>query len=710
MYSQHNGIRSNSFIFLKFATALYRQMKLNEGDYMDAPASLQASSGLPYPFGATEKKKGVNFALYVKEAEKVSICFFQEDQGETPFHEIELDPAHHKTGEVWHALIEGLSLPIVYGYRIKLRNQDDTLLLLDPYAKAIYGSPKWGEPADRTVPYRPLGKVIQGDSFDWQKDRPLHLPMKDLIIYEMHVRGFTQHPSSGVEYPGTYRGLIEKIPHLLDLGVNAIELMPIYEFNEREVSQLNPHTHEPLFNYFGYSTLNFFSPMTRYASQSNGDQAINEFKMMVRELHKNGIEIILDVVYNHTCEGNEQGPTLCYRGLDPKTYYMINAEGHYLNFSGCGNTLNCNHPITIELILNSLRYWVTEMHIDGFRFDLASILNRAENGTPLENAPIVEAISQDPILANTKLIAEAWDAGGLYQVGAFTAGSPRWSEWNGKYRDIVRCFIKGTSGFKSAFATALCGSQDLYGMGRAPYCSINFITAHDGFSLGDLVTYNDKHNFVNGENNRDGFDHNDSWNCGFEGHSSNKKIVFMRERQIRNFHLALILAQGVPMLLMGDEYVHTKDGNNNTWCQDNAFNWFLWDHLDYRPGFYRYYSSLIKFRKKHPLLGKDSFLSPDDVTWHGLHPHQPDWGNDNKFLAFTLNILGQGPDLYAAFNAAHIPHTVHLPPAANGKSWCWVVNTHNPPPEDFFEGAPPSKLESHTIRIPSYSAILLQAR
>jgi isoamylase len=670
--------------------------------------NLQILPGKPYPFGASALEGGINFAIATSEAQALSLCLFEENNQEKPFQEIELDPLINKTGEVWHVQISGLPSFIVYGYRLfpDASNKENSYLLLDPYAKAVASHPVWGSrPND---PYRPLGKVTEDSSFDWQGDKPLHIPNKDLILYEMHIRGFTRDASSQVQHPGTFLGVIEKIPYLKDLGVNALEIMPIHEFNEKEALQANPKTKQRLCNYFGYSTVNFFAPMNRYASQSTQDKALIEFKTMVRELHKNGIEVILDVVYNHTFEGNQMGPTLSFRGLNRRAYYMMDGGGNYLNFSGCGNTLNANHPWTRELILKSLRYWVTEMHVDGFRFDLASILTRAENGAPLGNAPIVEAISLDPILSQTKLIAEAWDAGGLYQVGGFYPGT-RWSEWNGHYRDIVRRFIKGTAGLKTAFATALCGSQDLYGWGRTPTCSINFITAHDGFSLADLVTYNGKHNEENGEDNRDGFDHNDSWNCGLEGHSSNKKIVFLRERQIRNFHLALILSQGIPMLVMGDEYAHTRHGNNNTWCQDNELNWFLWNRLETRPGFYRFFRSLIHFRKNHPQLGRDTFLEDKDITWHGLTPQNPDWGNDNRFVAFTLHSEQRG-DLYIAFNAGHLAQTINLPPAGQGKHWRWVVNTHNPPPDDFFDEGNRQKLLTNTYRIPSYSAIMVEAK
>jgi isoamylase len=677
---------------------------------MDKQASL-VGPGQPYPFGATEHKKGINFAVYAKEAEKLSLCLFEEQHLETPFQEFELDPKKHKTGEVWHVLVSNLPPFCAYGFRVTpYQDKNSSCLILDPYAKIIASESTWGSPPGQDRFYRPLGKVVADHTFDWEGDTFPRIPMKDLILYEMHIRGFTQHPSSEVQHRGTYQGLTEKIPYLKYLGVNAVEIMPIHEFNEKEAMQVHPHTKQKLVNYFGYSTVNFFAPMNRYASQTEKDQILTEFKTMVKELHKNGIEVILDVVYNHTFEGSEKGPTLSFRGLDRHGYYMINGDGSYLNFSGCGNTFNCNYPVTRELILNSLRYWVTEMHVDGFRFDLASILTRAENGAPLGNPPLVEAISQDPILTGTKLIAEAWDAGGLYQVGNFTQGSSRWSEWNGRYRDNVRRFIKGTPGYKNAFATAICGSQDLYGHGRSPYCSINFVTAHDGFSLADLVTYNEKHNLENGEENRDGFDHNDSWNCGIEGHSSNKKIVYLRERQIRNFHLALMISQGVPMLLMGDEYSHTRDGNNNTWCQDNELNWFLWNRLDERSGFHRFYRLLIDFRKKYPLLGRNIFLSEKDITWHGLTSFNPQWESDNRFVAFTLNLPDdKGPDLYVAFNASHVSLTITIPKAAEGKCWYWVVNTHNLPPEDFFDEEHPIKLEAQTYRISSYSAIMLRA-
>jgi isoamylase len=664
---------------------------------------IEIEKGFPYPFGATTFDNGINFAIYVKEAQEVILCFFDENNPITPFQEFELDPKINRTGEVWHAYIKQLPHYSLYGYRINHQEQ----ILLDPYAKGISSPPVWRSRVEE--PYLPVGKIVDQIEFDWESDQFPRIPKHDLVIYEMHVRGFTANVSSNVQYPGTFLGIVEKIPYLKSLGINAIELMPIFEFNENEAQQVNPLTGEKLCNYFGYSTVNFFSPMNRYASQSIRDRAILEFKAMVKELHRAGIEIYLDVVYNHSFEGNEKGPTLEFRGIAPSTYYMIDEHGSYLNFSGCGNTINSNHPIVREFILTSLRYWVSEMHVDGFRFDLASILTRAENGTPLNNAPIVEAISLDPILADTKLIAEAWDAGGLYQVGGFYPGN-RWSEWNGRYRDVIRKFIKGTAGHKSAFATAICGSQDLYGWRGTPTCSINFVTCHDGFSLADLTSYNNKHNEANGEDNRDGFDHNDSWNCGAEGFSNNKKIIFLRERQMRNFLLALMVSQGIPMLLMGDEYAHTRKGNNNTWCQDNELNWFLWNQQEGRPAFFDFVKFLIQFRKDSPLLSRPEFLTPENITWHGLTLNNPDWLNDNGLVAFTLNNPDRSPGLYIAFNAFHIAQSIAIPHPGKKKHWYWVINTHNAAPEDFFDDENSLRFDSHGFRIPSYTAIMLKAK
>lgn len=668
--------------------------------------SLSTSPGIPFPLGCTENKSGVNFAIYIKNAHEVFICLFNEANSTIPFEEIKLDPLINKTGETWHIAFDSLPSFTLYNYRVIPQiDKGKCYHLLDPYAKGISSHSQWGEISKKNIPYKPLGKFIP-DSYDWEGDRPLNIPLNELIIYEMHVRGFTQHPSSGVDHLGTFSGIKHKIPYLKSLGINAVELLPIFEFNECETQLVNPKNHQKLHNFFGYSTVNFFSPMNRYAAQCEEAKALNEFKDLVKALHQNGIEVILDVVFNHTFEGSQTGPSLCFRGLDAEAYYMINDQGAYLNFSGCGNTINSNHPIVIEWIIQALRYWVVEMHIDGFRFDLASIMTRDEDGTPLAKAPLVEAISKDPCLSQTKLIAEAWDAAGLYQVGSFYRGK-RWSEWNGKYRDCVRRFIKGTPGNKTAFATCLAGSQDLYGWRGSPLCSVNFVTAHDGFSLADLVSYNDKHNEENGEQNKDGFDHNDSWNCGVEGPSHNKKIISLRDRQMRNFLLALSLSQGIPMFSMGDEYAHTRKGNNNTWCQDNELNWFLWDHLDKQHDFHRFFKGLIEFRKNEPLLRHENFLTEQDVTWHGVQLMNAEWDKDNGFVAFTLNNQDGIPKLYAAFNASTSGLTVAIPLAPKDQAWHWVVNTNNSPPDDFYDANQRKLVDGHSLKMGPFSAVLL---
>ena len=664
-------------------------------------------SGFPAPLGVSFIDGKVNFAVYAKDAPRVLLYLFQEEQPEKPYLVVELLSDSHKTGWIWHASIQGILPDTLYGYEV-IKNKEgvkkETHILLDPYAKALYSPKHW----NGYTAYRPLGKILFPTSFDWEGVPKPKTPLERLIIYEAHIRGFTQDKSSKIAASGTYTGLIDKIPYLLDLGINAVELMPIFEFNEREVDLFNPATGEKLCNYFGYSPVTFFSPMNRFAFSSEGGGAVREFKTMVRELHRHGIEVLLDVVYNHTAEGNENGPTLSFKGFHRDTYYLLDEKSRDFNFSGCGNTCRCNHPVMQQLILDSLRYWATEMQIDGFRFDLASILTRGDRGTPSIPAPIIEMIAYDPILADTKLIAEAWDAAGLYQVGGFYPTS-RWLEWNGKYRDTVRQFIKGTARFKSAFATALSGSEDLFGWRGSPSCSINFVTAHDGFSLADLVTYNQKHNEENGENNRDGTDHNISWNCGIEGHSANKKIVALRERQIRNFHLALMVSQGIPMLVMGDEYAHTRDGNNNPWCQDNTLNWFQWDAFEKQPGFYRFYRNLVHFRKMHAsFFMRTKFLRDHDVSWHGVTPFHPEWEKDNHFVAFTLNDTLGEPQLYIAFNSDHTTVNAAIPKLEAQKVWKWVVDTYNTSPEDFLEEGARKEVDSHSVRVQAYSSIVLK--
>jgi isoamylase len=670
--------------------------------------------GSSTPLGASRRGKGINFALFSEHADKVTLCLFS-PASRHPFVEIPLDPAINKTGWVWH--IHVTNLPgdhLEYGYKVVGLDKDPRAhfdpekILSDPYARSLNTALQWGHPDLTEEEWIPRGKVILDAPFDWEGTSSPKIPEEDLIIYEMHVRSFTQHPSSKAKAPGTFLGIIEKIPYLKSLGINAIELMPIFEFNECENPCINPKTKQKLKNFWGYSTINFFAPMNRYAHSHEWSGAIDDFRTLVKEMHKNEIEVHLDVVYNHTAEGNQKGPLFSFKGIDNQVYYMIDPEGRYLDFSGTGNTVNANHPVVAQFIVDSLRYWVNEMHIDGFRFDLASCLTRNEHGVPLPNPPVIQAMTADPILANVKFIAEAWDAGGLYQVGSFP-GEGRWHEWNGKFRDVVRRFIKGTNDQSGEFAKVLSGSQDLYGRDQGPYHSINFITAHDGYTLRDLVSYQEKHNEENGEDNRDGSNQNDSWNCGQEGSSNNHKITLLRERQMRNFHLALMVALGVPMVLMGDEYGHTRNGNNNTYCQDNELNWFLWDELAKNEGFARFHRLMIHFRLKNTLLRRKEFLGETDVQWHGIIPNEPNWSAENRFIAYTLCDKIHSEPLYIAFNTQFEPAHIKLPEPPPGKKWYCVADTSLVPPQDFCEDPKATPPLKYTYDLPDYSALIAKA-
>lgn len=604
-----------------------------------------------------------NFSVFSSQAEKVVLGLFENG---ALLQEVEMS----RSNDVWHIGIEDLPKDLSYAYRCfgpKELFFNPDLWLIDPYAKRIEKG-------------KALAKLPE--DFDWEGDYPPNIAHSDLIIYEMHVRGFTKHSSSQTEHPGTYLGVVEKIPYLKKVGVNALELLPIYQFDPSSTKNIDPKTGEKLVNYWGYNPLHFFVPMDWYAEKD----ALFEFKTMVKELHKEGIEVILDVVYNHTGEGEHALDSVHFRGLDHSVYYMVDAQGNDLNYSGCGNTFNANHPIVMDLILDSLRYWVSEMHVDGFRFDLASILTRAQNGTVLEKPPILEAIAKDSVLSKAKLIAEAWDAAGLYQVGKFPSWG-RWSEWNGRYRDIVRRFIKGTDGKAGVFASAICGSEMIYHYSKTPLSSVNFITAHDGFTLRDLVTYDNKHNERNGEENRDGNDHNDSWNCGVEGPTQDANIIELRERQMRNFLVALFCSQGIPMLVMGDEYGHSREGNNNPYVQDNELNWMIWEEpLSKRTLFV---SSLIAFRKSHPSLRRTQFLTDADITWFS------DWGGHSRSVSFMLK---QEPQLFFAYNANFEPIHLDLPEG----EWKVIVNTV----EDwlFHEEGP----SISSVELAPYSALVLR--
>lgn len=617
----------------------------------------QSKKGSPKHLGVHQLDTGINFAICSSCASHISLCLFSEGS-DAPFYEAALN----RSGDIWHLHLSGLPERFEYAYRIQSAAYPQGQLVCDPYAKALNTAHIWGVPQTSFHSGMLRGRHFPVPPFDWQGDQKPNIPLEELIIYEMHVRAFTQDPSSLTKHPGTYKGVIEKIPYLKSLGVNAVELLPIHEFNECEYDKPHPVKKSQLCNFWGYSTVNFFTPMQRYATHEGWEAPILEFKEMVKAFHEAGMEVILDVVYNHTAEGNEHGPVQSFRGIDASAYYMLTDQGEYMNYSGCGNTVNCNHPTTQALIVDSLRYWVEEMHVDGFRFDLASILTRGPDGAPLDTPPVVHAITHDPILSKVKLIAEAWDCGGLYQVGSFP-GEGIWAEWNGAYRDTIRRFIKGADGQAEVFADALLGSHSIYHNYSSPAYSINFVTAHDGFSMRDLVTYNEKHNFENGEDNRDGNDHNDSWNCGEEGPSTNPEVLELRERQLRNLAIAQFLSLGTPMMLMGDEYGHTRMGNNNVWCQDSALNWFQWNDAKENTELRNFFTTLIQIRKEHPVFKRDSFLSEADIEWL-FHPTP-----EVQTIAYILKGL---PPLLIAFNASKRPAIIDLPP---NSEWKCLIET-----------------------------------
>ncbi len=664
--------------------------------------------GSPLPLGPDRTARGVNFAIYAANATKMFLELYEGDEDEVKA-VIELDPGINRTGEIWHVRIlhtepERLrSLRYVWkadGPRDASRGlyYDPRLPLLDPYARAFSGVAPWGRP-DLPHPGGGEGPAINprrcriaaSRSFDWGGDTPLLTPLEDSVIYELHVRGYTIHESSAVARPGSFLGLTEKIPYLLDLGVTAVELMPVFEFDENENMRRHPSTGAPLLNYWGYSPVAFFSPNSSYAADAADAGALTEFREMVKRFHAAGLEVYLDVVFNHTAEGDERGPTISFRGLDNPTYYMLDAHGRYRNFSGCGNTFNCNHPVVRGYIMDVLHYWTAFMHVDGFRFDLASILGRDVNGEVLANPPILEMISKDPILANTKLIAEAWDAAGLNQVGSFPSYG-RWSEWNGYYRDDVRMFWRGDRGLVSRAASRICGSDDLYrDSGGKPRHTINFVTAHDGFTLNDVVSYEKKHNAENGENNKDGEDYNHSMNFGVEGPTGDGEINRKRRVHMKNFIATLLLSQGVPMILAGDEFRRTQRGNNNAYCQDNEISWVDWRLATENADMVRFCKWMIAFRRAHPVLRRQRFFSHGvGISWHGERENEPDWSEEATWLAFLLD-GGQArredgrpdDDIYVMMNAS--ADWRHFVVPGRGREWRKVVDTSRPSPEDIYE-------------------------
>ncbi|MBU3915172.1 glycogen debranching protein GlgX [bacterium] len=652
----------------------------------------QTLPGKPLPFGVSIDRLGHNFAVFSKKAKEVVLQIY-ENQFERTGQRFVLDPRHNRTGDVWHILIKNLPTRFYYSYSVDgphflpsgdVFNKD--LELIDPYAKAISGLERWQV---RDSGNRKLG-CFEEIEYDWGDDRPLNIALAQTIIYELHVRGFTKDPSSKTKCAGTYQGIVEKIEYLKELGITAVEILPVHEFDEKDCKFVNPVTGKKLVNYWGYSSINFFALKSAYAVQGRNYGAGVEFRDMVKTLHKEGIEVILDVVFNHTAEGDKDGSVLNFKGFGNSTYYILDEKGDYKNYSGCGNTMNCNHPVVRKMIMDSLRYFLIEMHVDGFRFDLASILSRDENGNVLPNPPLLELIAKDPVLSKTKIIAEAWDAAGLYQVGSFPA-SKRWAEWNGKYRDLIRRFCKGEPGLTGEVATRISGSEDLYKHSeRNPYHSINFITAHDGYTMMDLVSYAEKHNIENGEDNNDGCNYNFSMNFGFEGKTSEKSINAKRKKQIRNMATILMLSQGTPMILAGDEFGNSQNGNNNAWCQDNSTSWLDWSLLRENQDLFLFWKKLIQFRKNNPGIRRRSFFSGikntfsgiQDISWHNTVAYQPDFDSDSTSLAFLIDGMEGdvviGKTIYVAMNFSDSKLEFEIPTVYSDKRWMKMLSTENP--------------------------------
>ena len=650
----------------------------------------QVRPGKPLPFGVSTVPGGLNFSVYTSAGTSCTLVLLSRSE-QRVIKEIRI-PDHYRIGDVYSIVVFDLDYEdIEYGYKIEGPNEpkaghrfDKGNILMDPYARATSGREEWGVEPNWEIQYQHRAR-ISFDDFDWEGDSPLEIKDEDLVIYEMHVRSFTQSETSGVKFKGTYAGIVEKIPYLKELGINAVELMPVFEFDEFENSRIHPNTGVRLYNYWGYSTVAFFAPKAGFASTGKYGMQVDELKQLVKELHRVNIEVILDVVFNHTAEGNEHGPSISFKGLDNKIYYMLTPDGYYYNFSGTGNTLNCNNPIVRNLVLDCLRYWASEYHIDGFRFDLASILGRDPCGAPLNNPPLLESLAFDPILSSCKLIAEAWDAGGLYQVGTFPAFG-RWSEWNGKYRDTARRFLKGDGNQLGELAQRIQGSPDLYQWnGRSQATSINFVTCHDGFTLADLVSFDQKHNEANGEFNRDGGDDNHSWNCGAEGWTDNPDILSLRTKQAMNALGLLMTSRGTPMLLMGDEFGRSQQGNNNAYCIDSPISWVDWTLLKSNQTLFKFTKTLIQFRHQHPCLrvnrfdhgGSEVFPS---CSFHGMTPWNVDWNSESRQLGWLMSCQqenGQPDTVYVAANSAHYATWFDLPLLPEIYEWNLCFNTGN---------------------------------
>lgn len=665
---------------------------------IDTVNGFQIRPGFFREFGAVAIPGGVNFTIHTHGATSCELLLFHR-KAEEPYAVIPF-PESYRIGFCYSMIVFDLDIEeFEYAYRLdgpydekKGLRFDKNKILLDPYARAVTGQSQWGHVNNAQHGYR--ARVVQSN-FDWGDQRHHSIPMEDLIIYELHVRGFTMDESSGVKHHGTFEGLREKIPYLKELGVNAVELMPIFEFDEmRDVRLIDENE---LIDFWGYNPVSFFAPNTSYCSSMEYNREGLELKTLIKDLHDNGIEVILDVVFNHTAEGNEFGPCFSFKGFDNNIYYMLTPDGHYYNFSGCGNTLNCNHPVVRDMILECLRYWVIEYRVDGFRFDLASILGRNDDGTPLSQPPLLRSLAFDSILGNVKLIAEAWDAGGLYQVGSFPSWK-RWAEWNGRYRDDMRRFLKGDDFLAQTAAARITGSPDLYDPAyRGGNASINFLTCHDGFTLYDLYSYNQKHNEANGWGNTDGADDNNSWNCGVEGETDDPAILALRKRLMKNACAVLLCSRGTPMFLSGDEFADTRYGNNNPYCQDNLISWLDWSLLKKNKDLFDFFQYMIRFRKDHPVIRKDlepSYLGVPAMSTHGLTPDETNFSGDSHVVCVRFagyNEATQKEDLvYLAVNSGWFPVTLTLPELPEHYEWKVAVNTGDPKCQFFHKNSMPT--------------------
>ena len=686
---------------------------------LDVVEGFKIRPGFFRMYGACVASNGVSFTINSHGATRCTLLLFK-PQASKPYARIPF-PDSYRIGDTYSMLVYDIK-PDEFEYAFSfdgpyepakglLFNEEN--VLLDPYSRAVTGQRKWGEKPEGGKDFEYRARVVKS-SFDWGNIKQLEQPFEDLVIYEIHVRGYTKDKSSGVSAPGTFAGLKDKIPYLKDLGINAVELMPIFEFDEMESARVVDGVQ--LYNYWGYNTVSFFAPNTSYAFNEEHNHEGDELKSLIKALKENGIEVILDVVFNHTAEGNEMGPCFSFKGIDNNVYYMLTPDAHYYNFSGCGNVMNCNHPVVRNFIIDCLRHWAVEYRVDGFRFDLASILGRDQNGAPMANPPILESLAFDPVLGKMKLIAEAWDAGGLYQVGSFPSWN-RWAEWNGRYRDDMRSFLKGDDGMAGNAITRITGSRDLYSPeSRGHKASVNFLTCHDGFTLYDLYSYNEKHNEKNGWNNTDGDNNGHSWNCGAEGETDDPNVNGLRRRLIKNAFAALLCSRGPAMFFAGDEFCNTQFGNNNAYCQDNIISWLDWSRLEEFKEIHDFVRHMIQFRKEHPILRKMTKPSSCQFPEISVHNGTPfNASTDYKTKLIGIMYAGRNEEdteddiVFYCMNAYWEPLVMQLPVLPNGKHWHVDTNTN----AEYFDGedftAKTELLGVNTIRVPARTTIILVA-